>query len=255
MSTYKKTGKNKTKFEKKEGNSLQSKDTTAGVFNSLDTGASKAERFVLKYQTYFLGIIIGVTLIVLGYVAYNNIILKNRNIEATNEITQAQYYFNLAVAEGNDSLFVLSLEGGEGKYGFLDIIKNYRGTATSKLATYSAGMAYLNLKDYENAILYLDKFSTDDVLLSTLSLGAIGDAFMEINQSQEALQYYEKAIKKSNNNFTTPKYLYKAAKLKTNLGENTSALSYFNRIKKEFPDSKEAKNIDLQIGYLEHLGK
>ena len=60
----------------------------------------------------------------------------------------------------------------------------------AKLATYSAGMAYLNTKDYNNAILYLDQFSADDVLLSALSKGAIGDAFAQLDQKEEAFDYY-----------------------------------------------------------------
>jgi NAD(P)-dependent dehydrogenase (short-subunit alcohol dehydrogenase family) len=55
------------------------------------------------------------------------------------------------------------------KYGFLDIIENYDGTQAAKLATYSAGMSYLNLKNYEKAIFFLDQFNSDDVLLSALS--------------------------------------------------------------------------------------
>ena len=35
-----------------------------------------------------------------------------------------------------------------------DIIKKYKGTPAAKLARYSAGMAYLNLKEYKNIYLY-----------------------------------------------------------------------------------------------------
>ena len=69
--------------------------------------------------------------------------------EAISELGQAQYYFDIAVnTENSDSLYYLALNGG-GKYGFLDIIENYDGTSAAKLATYSAGMSYLNLKNYE----------------------------------------------------------------------------------------------------------
>ena len=93
---------------------------------------------------------------------------------------------------------------------FLYIIKNYEGTPAAKLARFSAGMAYLN-KDYKNAIIFLDEFSSDDVLLSVLSKGAIGDAFAQINQPEDAYQYYLKAAKINNNKYSTPKYLFKAA--------------------------------------------
>ena len=66
-------------------------------------------------------------------------------------------------------------------------------------------MAYLNLKDYNNAIYYLDQFEGDDVLLSALSKGSIGDAFVEIGQLDDAFDYYIQASKVNENLFS--KYL------------------------------------------------
>ena len=67
------------------------------------------------------------------------------------------------------------------------------------LANYSAGMSYLNLKDYVNAIDYLDKFKSDDVMLSALAKGAIGDAFAQIGQPEDAYDYYVAAFEISDN--------------------------------------------------------
>ena len=78
------------------------------------------------------------------------------------------------------------------------------------MATYSAGMAYLNLGDYVNAIEYLDQFDTDDILLKSLAKGAIGDAFAQIDQPEEAYDYYVAAFESSDNSFSAPKYLFKA---------------------------------------------
>ena len=116
-------------------------------------------------------------------------------MEAVSELSQAQYYFELAVnGQEPDYLFRRALNGGEGKYGFLDIIENYKGTPAAKLATYSAGMAYLNLEDYVNAIEYLDQFDTEDVMLKALAKGAIGDAFAQLDQPEEAYEYYVAAF-------------------------------------------------------------
>ena len=61
-----------------------------------------------------------------------------------------------------------------------------------------------------------------------------------------------KAFESNDNLFSTPKYLYKAAMLGASLGKNSSALSYFKRIKSDYPDSAEAKFIEVQIGRLEN---
>jgi TolA-binding protein len=121
------------------------------------------------------------------------------------------------------------------------------------LATYSDGMAYLNLGDYVNAIDYLDQFDTDDVILKALAKGAIGDAFAEIGQPDEAYDFYVAAVEASDNSFSAPKYLFKAGILGASLGKNSAALDYFRRIQSEFPDSAEARKVEVQIGRLENL--
>ena len=138
-------------------------------------------------------------------------------------------------------------------YGFLDIIENYKGTPAAKLATYSAGMAYLNLKEYENAITYLDQFKADDILLSALAKGAIGDAFAQLGQIDDAYDYYIQASKVSENMYSTPKYLYKAAILGAENGKIKQAISFLERIEKEFPKAEEAKWVAVQKGKLEHM--
>ena len=115
--------------------------------------------------------------------------------------------------------FAEPLNGGEGKFGFLDIIDNYKGTPAAKLATYSAGMAYLNLEDYVNAIEYFDQFDTDDVMFKALAKGAIGDAFAQIGQPEDAYDYYVAAFESSDNSFSAPKYLFKAGILGTTLAK------------------------------------
>lgn len=251
MATYKKRGhKPKTKKEKVEA--IEDNSTTAEVFNTLDESASKTEEWVIKNQNYIFGVVGVVALVVLSIMGYNRFIAEPTEKEAMNEMYQAQSYFDQAVnGVEKDSLFNLALNGGEGKYGMLDIASEYGSTPAGNLANYYAGMAYLNLKDYTNAITYLSAFSSDDKMLSTISKGGIGDAFVQLNQYQEGLDYYEKAIKSSSNNFTTPIYLLKAARVAIDMGQNEKALGYLNRIKEEFSDSAEANKVDVLIGLAE----
>jgi len=170
-----------------------------------------------------------------------------------NEMYTAQKYFDEAVnaPTGKDSLYNLALKGGEGKYGLVDIANEYGSTPAGNLANYYAGMAYLNTKDYTNAIKYLGDFSTDDAVLGPLAKGGMGDAFAQLDQLPEALEQYEKAITASSNGYTTPMYLFKAANVALTLGQSDKALGYYKRIKSEFEDSDQAKNIDTFIGRAE----
>lgn len=253
MATYKKRGAKKSIAPNKQ-DEIVTDSTTSEVFETLDTTANKTEEFVVKYQNLILGFIGVVAIGVLGYLGYTNFVVEPKAKEAVSELNQAQYYFELAVnSVDSDSLYRRALNGGEGKYGFLDIIENYKGTPAAKLAKYSAGMAYLNLKQYENAIAYLDEFSADDVLLSALAKGAIGDAYAQLGQVDKAFNYYIEASKINNNMYSTPKYLYKAAMLGAENGKRNQAIEFLNRIENEYPKSEEAKWVAVQKGKLEHM--
>lgn len=248
MATYKKRGhKPKTKEEKQSA--IEQESTTAEVFNTLDEKASRTEEWVAKNQKYIFVLIGVVAVAVLGSLAYNQFISKPKELEASNEMFQAQMYFEQALsAQQNDSLFNLSLNGGMGKYGFLDIIDNYRGTDAANIARYYAGMAFMHTKNYREAISHLDKFKAKDEILGPIAKGNIGDAFMELNQPNDALKYYKEAISLSSNKFTAPKYLMKAALVSIELNNGKEALSFLNRIKSDYPESAEAGQIDVYIG-------
>jgi len=249
MATYKKRGyKPKNKVEEQEFDERDS--ATAEVFSTLDEGASKSEEWVSKNQNYILGIIGMVAVAVLGYLAYVQFVQNPKEASAANEMYYPQQYFDQAVnsSTAKDSLYNLALKGADGKYGFLDIIDEYSGTKAANLANYSAGMAYLNMQQYQEAIDYLEDFSSDDAILGALAKGGLGDAFMQLGQPGDALGYYDNAISHNANAYTTPKFLYKAGVTALELKQNDKALAYFQRIKDEFSASDEARTIDAFIG-------
>ena len=247
MATYKKRGfKPKTKEERMAENH----STTAEVFSTLDQSASKSEEWVSRNQNFIIGVIGVIAVAVLGYLGYHQFVQKPKEVSADNEMYYPRQYFDQALnsTAEKDSLYNLALNGAEGKYGFLDIIDEYNGTKAANLANYSAGMAYLNMQKYQDAITYLENFSSKDAILGALAKGGIGDAFMQLNQPSDALGYYEKAIAHSSNDYTTPRYLYKAGVTALELKQNDKALKNFQRIKDEFPNSDEARTVDAFIG-------
>ncbi|MGC1203784.1 MAG: tetratricopeptide repeat protein [Flavobacteriaceae bacterium] len=247
MATYKKKYKAKTKAEKEHN--IEEGSTTAEVFNTLDESASKTEAFVERNQKYIFVIIGVVAFAVLGYLGYKEFIAKPKQTMAMNDMFQAQKYFNDAVnGTAKDSLYNLALTGGEGKFGMLDIIEEYSGTPSANLASYYAGTAYLRLKDYKNAVEHLNNFKSDDEILAPLAKGNIGDAFVQLNQPKDALEYYEEAVNMRDNEYTTPMYLYKAGAIALDLGQADKALGYFKRIKEDYPNATEASTVDVFIG-------
>lgn len=236
---------------------LQEESTTAEVFNTLDEKASKAEAWVQRNQKFIFGGILAVILIGVGYMLYQRLIVTPKENEASNEISYPLQSFrnalNTADTKVKDSLFTVAIKGANGRYGFADIIKNYSGTKAANIATYSAGMAYLQMGKYKEAVTHLDNFSSDDEILSALALGNIGDAFVQLKQDKDALEYYQKAFKKSENKYTAPIYLAKAAFVASSLKDYSKALEYFERVKKDYPNSEEARTVDIQISRIQTL--
>lgn len=257
MATYNKRGYKapKPKEEKEQVevvediNIDESQSTTAGVFNTLDETASKTEAFVAKNQNIILGVIGAVTLAVVGYFAYTKFIVEPKEEDAGSQMYLAQQNFTKALdGTKSDSLFKLALNGSEGKFGFVKIADEYSGTDAGNMANYYAGMAYLNLKEFDKAISYLEKFQGKDRFLSILAAGAIGDAYAEKNQLQQALDQYVKASEMEQNDFTTPRFLFKAGKAALALGKKAEALKFFTSVKESYENTPEGQQADTFIG-------
>ena len=253
MSVYKKNNYRPSRQTKKErqqeeatnevsSEQLSHESTTAEVFQTLDEKANK---------------IVAVVVVGLGYMFYKQFVSEPREKEISEHLSFAQNVFNEALdantTAARDSLFTLSLNGDKTHAGFLKIIKDYGSSKAGNVAYYAAGMAYLQLNKYKEAVTHLDKFSSSDPSLSALALGNIGDAFVALNQPNDALDYYKKAIDKSDNALTAPIYLNKAAQVAQDQKNYKEALTYLERIKSDYPKSEEAASVDVQISQVQAL--
>lgn len=254
MATYNKRGykapKEKEVKETVEEVVIDEKNsTTAEVFSKLDETASKTEDWVAKNQKIIIGVVGAIALLTVGYLGFQKFVTEPKEEEAASEMFVAQQNFQQAVdGVASDSLYKLALNGSEGKFGFVKIADEYSGTSAGNLANYYAGLAYLNTGKYAEAIDYLGKFNSDDIVLNALAKGAIGDAYSEKKQDKEALEYYVKAAESNKNDFTTPRFLLKAGKTALALGQKEDALKYFTDIKENYENAPEAASVDALIG-------
>jgi tetratricopeptide (TPR) repeat protein len=143
--------------------------------------------------------------------------------------------------------FNLAINGDGNYLGFLDIIDDYGMTKSANRAKYYTGISYLHLGQYEDAIDYLKKFKTDDLLLAPVKAGAIGDAMLELGKTDDALKQYQKAYSETENELTTPVYKMKAANLLESLNKLDEALKLYEEIKKDYPQSAEGTTVDRYI--------
>ncbi len=214
-------------------------------FQQVEETLTKTEQFIENNQKNLLRIVtivVGLIALVFGV---QNLYLKPLEKEANIEMYMAEMYFQ------KDS-FNLALEG-DGQYlGFLDIADEYGLTNAGELANYYAGICYLNMSDYDNAIEYLSQYSSDDIILSSLALGCIGDAYVELGDLDEGLDYYEDAVNNSDNKFTKPKYMLKAAMIHEHNGDYDKAIDLYKELQLNFKSSPEAAGIERYISRAEN---
>jgi len=258
MAVYKKKDKTAKSIQKDRAK-IAAESTTKEVFEGLDSGASKAEEWILRNQKIILTAMGIIVLGVFAYMGYSRFVKEPAELEAANELAFPKAYFDKALTNTvvTDSLYTLALNGADGKEGLIGIADKYGSTKAGNLAKYCAGISYLKINEYKKAIEYLDDFSSDDVLLGTQATGAIGDAFANLGDEylDDALNYYEKAANTNPNEYSTAFFLNKAATIALSLGKNTKAETFYTRIKNEYPNTPESVDIDGKINQVKYAAK
>lgn len=203
---------------------LENPEALAEQFN-------KTEEYVNKNRNILLGVLVVIILGVTGSVFYSNSNAE-KEVEAQEAIYTAQYHFD------RDSLN-LALTGDQSNKGFLSVAKKYDGTQAGNLANYYAGVIYLQKGAFDNAIKFLSKFSSDDILVQPRAHSLIGDANMELKKFSEAVTAYKKAVSVENKEYT-PRYLIKLAIAQEHAGDATGARATYDKIISQYSKSNEA---------------
>lgn len=225
---------------------VKKQDKTEGGIVAVEEALSKTERFIENNQKILTIIIGAIVLVVLIFFAFKRFYMAPRETEVKEQMFMAERYFEI------DSLN-LALNG-DGMYpGFLEIIDDYGMTKGANLAKYYAGVCYLKLGNYDEAIDHLKSFKAKDEVLGPMAKGAIGDAYMELNQPAKAAGYYEEAAGMKDNEFTTPIFLLKAGWTYEIQKDYDKALKTYERIKMEYPNTNEGREIEKYINHVKGL--
>ena len=181
---------------------------------------------------------------VAGYLYYQYSFVAGKEKETEAQMFRAEEYFR------TDSL--KQAINGDGNFpGFDEIINEDGVSPSANLAHYYLGMTYLKNKEYDKAIETLKGYDAKDQVTSALKLGAIGDAYMELNDMDEAISYYEKASKENANNFTSPIFLMKLGIALEMKGNYDDAAEVYKRIKKDYPTTTEGQQADKYLARAE----
>jgi len=228
---------------------MSKKNTDESGFEIIETPEAlagqinKAEVFFLNNRKVLLGIGGAILLVVAVFAGYR-FYIDGQEGAAQTALAGVVYDFEA------DSL-QKALNGSGGNEGLLAIADGYKGTDASNLANFYAGVALLKQGKFDDAISHLQSFSSSDLLVHARAQSLIGDAYMEKNQPQEAISYYQKSADYEKNEYFTPVYLMKLALAQEKSNQTADAVATYKRVIDEFPLSSEVVNAKKYMGLLE----
>lgn len=223
------------------------KEDNPQSLKNVEQTLSKTEQFLEQnYMALLIGL--GVIVLLVGLFWLGRVYLTKKNDEAQSQMYQAEKYLEM------DSL-KLALNGDGNYLGFIDIANDYKLTNSGNLAKYSAGICYLHLGQYEEAIEYLESYKKKDKLIGSLALGATGDAYIELGDFEKGISKYMEAADFADNSFNTPLFLMKTGEIHELNGNYKEALKVYERIKAEYPESTEGNTIEKYIARVKLLVK
>jgi len=193
---------------------------------------SKTEQFIENNKILVSSIFIGILIVVGGFFGYRYYI-NTLNEEAQSEMFQAIFYYE------NDSL-TQALRGDGNNLGFVDIAEDYSNTKAGNLANFYAGTIFLAQGEYDLAIMFLEDFSSKDILMQSRVLSNLGDAYAEKGEFEKAVSYYLEAAHTNENKEFSPIYLLKAAVAQEESGDKEAAKESYKEIIDQYWEATEA---------------
>jgi TolA-binding protein len=190
-----------------------------------------AETWLETNPKIVIGVALAILLVVGGYFGFQ-FYKDSQDEQAQNEMFQAVFYFE---ADSLDK----ALNGDGNNLGFLNIIDDYGITDAANLANYYAGVCYLKQGKFELARLYLNDFSSNDLLVQARAYSLVGDTYMEEQKYEDAAAFYKKAANYEPNKYFSPAYLMKEALAYEKLNQNDKAKEAYEKIITQYWDSDE----------------
>lgn len=196
-----------------------------------------------KNKKVINGVLTAALVIAAAVFAYFKLYMGPREEKAAAKVFYAQQYFQA------DSL-ERALQGDGQHPGFVKVMRDYGGTKTANLCHYYAGICYLRLGNFKNAIKQLEDFNGKSTLLSTAAAGALGNAYLESGNTKKAIDQFEKASSDKEDVVQTPMYLMNLGAAYEMNKQPEDAKKAYLRIRDEYPMSAQARDIDRTLARL-----
>ncbi|MBI3189134.1 MAG: tetratricopeptide repeat protein [Ignavibacteriales bacterium] len=184
-----------------------------------------------------------IVLAILIVVFVNNRTANNE--KAATELGKVFSYYDAGASDVNQYNLAVNGVPEKNVMGLKAIVDNYGSTSSGELAGFYLANAYYALGKIDDAMNLFDDFSSGDQLLNASATAGVAACYESKGNFAEAASNYEKAAGLQTIN--TAEYLQSSARCYALKGEKEKALALCKRIKKEFPQSLQARDIDRLI--------
>ena len=209
----------------------------------LENAQAQTENFFEKNSKMVVTAIVVVLVLAAAIFGYKKLIVEPRLNDAQEMLFEAQYRF-----EQQNADFALALNGDENTPGFAQVIEKYGNTPAGNLANIYAAACALRLGEFDKAESYLANYSKVDglpgELVNAMAVGMRGEIAVEKGDYAGAAAIFENAAKVSDNNFTAPMYLRKAAMAYKAAGNADKARECLEPINNKYSSSIEAREAE-----------
>ncbi|MDO5524088.1 MAG: tetratricopeptide repeat protein [Bacteroidia bacterium] len=210
-------------------------------FENIEEALTSSERFIEKNQKTILIVLAAIVVIVGGIIAYNYLYKNPRNEKAQAALYKGERYFQ----NQQDSIALFG--NGNDYIGFENIIREFSGTKTADLARAYAGISHSRLGNNEQALDYLNKFNGGDFLITPAVMGAVGDVYMNMGNTEKAISQFNSAARKANDEMLSPIYYNKVGLAYLSAKNFDKAIETFQMIKDRYINSPQGQEADKYI--------
>ncbi len=206
----------------------------------LASAQTQGENFFEKNSKMVVVAIVVIFALAAAIFGYKKVIVEPRNVKAQEMLFEAQYQF-----ESQNADFALALNGNENTPGFVQVVEQYGNTPAGNLARMYAAACSLRLGEFDQAQSYINSFKNvkgiPGEIINAMAAGIKGDIAVEKGDNAKAAKLFEEAANVSENDFTTPMYLRKAALAYTAMGDAAKAEALLKVVAEQYPASYDAR--------------
>lgn len=145
-----------------------------------------------------------------------------------------------------------AIEGDSTAMGLKDIVKNYSGTPSGEQAKLYLANAYFQLRNYDEAQKVFESISSALPLVKGSALAGEAACYEQKKEYKKAAQLFRRAVDAVRNDAVAPIYLENAGRNFELAGEKSDALAVYERLKKDYPQSAAARNVEPIIARLKY---